>query len=112
MKEGFKPDGSSNRGYIWETNKPKKCENCNKITDELYCTSIGTSNWRCRECQINLIESVGFNDCYDNQDRLYSYPIIPDGYISPNYKPPKKKLLLKRIFDWRKFPDKEYNEEA
>jgi len=105
MNEGFEQDGSSDRGFVWETNKPKKCENCDKKTDELYCTPIGASNWRCRECQIKLVESVGFDECYENQGSLYSYPIIPDGYMNPNHKPKKSPSLLKRILDWRKFPD-------
>jgi len=103
MNEGFKPDGSSDANYIWETNKPKKCEDCDKKTDDLYCTPIGCCNWRCRECQINLVESVGFEDCYDNQHHLYSYPIIPDGYKS-DYEP-KKESLVSRIINWRKFSD-------
>ena len=70
--------------------QPKKCDSCNKKTDELYLTPIGSSNWRCRECQINLVEAVGYETSLENQDMPYSYPTIPEGYVSLNYKPKKK----------------------
>lgn len=84
MYEKFNSDGSSDRGYIWETNKPKKCESCGKIADELYCTPIGRCNWRCRECQIALRESIP--DCKEQLESgggLYSYPVAPIGYVDP-----------------------------
>jgi hypothetical protein len=73
--------------------KPNKCNRCDKKTDELYLTPIGTSNWRCRECQIELVEAIGYETCLDNQENLMSYPTIPNGYVSPNYVPKKKKGL-------------------
>jgi hypothetical protein len=86
----FDPKGVSERGYTWEVNTPKKCESCGKKTTDLYCTPIGAHNWRCRDCQIGLIESIGYEVCLENEDNYFSYPIIPMGYVSPNYKPHKK----------------------
>jgi len=108
----FYPDGRSPRGYIWEDNKPKKCESCKRETNELYCCPIGNHNWRCRQCQINLIEHIGYEDCLENQNQLYSYPLIPDGYVSPNFdkekyehKKKKEKSLWYRVWNWRKFTE-------
>ena len=84
MNVCFNSDGSSNRGYIWEKNKPKECEKCGKKTDELYCTPIGCCDWRCRECQILLRQSIP--DCKEQMDGrgdCFSYPIAPEGYIDP-----------------------------
>lgn len=106
-KQYFNPDGTTDgtmmpRTFSWEANKPTKCEKCGNKTDELYCTPIGLCNWRCRDCQISLVESIGFEECFEHQENLYSYPIIPEGYISPNYKP-KKESFWEKIWNWRKF---------
>jgi len=78
-------DGTTKHGgWIWEQNKSKSCEKCDKVTDELYCTPIGSCNWRCRECQISLREAIpGCKEMEENGASYTSIPIKPPGYEDP-----------------------------
>lgn len=74
-------------------NKPNKCEDCGKITDNLYYTPIGICNWRCEDCQNNLIYTIGYEECEENHKDLPSlYPEIPNGC-----KVPRKLSFLEKI---------------
>lgn len=86
---------------IWLNSTPKKCESCGKETDDLFCTPIGSCNWRCRDCQIGLCEAVYGDDSLEfclesHSDFPDSYPEMPIEYYN------KRKLETKKHWWTRK----------